>query len=349
MAERSSLTQTVQWGVEVSGAPTTGGILMSAMGFDPSPQVSGGDFRPAGQKFKTLAWVGKEWSEGSISGQLTYTEILFPLASVMSLPTTSANGTGGAYDYTFVMDPSGPDDPRTFTIEHGEDGNWNKITNVIFKELGMSFDRDQIQLTGSAYGRATEVQATDMTTVDQTPSAILVLPADLSVYWGTSYATITGSPTGAYSGTGGGKLTRVMSTEFSIGNRFNPLWVLDRAQESYAASVEAEPELTAGALVEANTQGMTLMTDLQQSNTRYIRIEGVSSQEAATGVPYKITIDMAVKVNDTDGYSDEEGAFAIGWNMMGINDATIGGPLKIVVTTNLAPSAYPGLLTPGAS
>lgn len=332
MAERSSLTQVVQWGVETSGAPTSGTILMSALGFEPSPKFEGGDFRPAGQKLKTLAWVSKEWTEGALTGQATYNEIIYPLSSVLSRPTTGGSAASG-YTYNFAIQSGAPDAPRTFTIEQGEPNNWNQITNMIVKEFGLSFGRDQIQLTGSAYGRAIVQKATAMSTATAT-DAVIVLPTDVCVYYGSTYGAITASPSGA-------KLTRVLNTEFSIGNRYNPVWVLDCAEDSYVASVEAEPEVSGSMLVEANTQGMGLMSDVQNANTRYVRIEAISSTGAGTGGagnPFRLTVDLAVKFKDTPGYSDEDGLYAIGWNLMGINTTSVAA-IKVEVCNNVAPIA----------
>lgn len=339
MAERSSLTQVVQWGIETSGAPTSGQIRMSAMGFEPSPQTEGGTFRPMGSKFTTLAWVGKSWTEGSISGQATYNELVFPLASVIGVPTTGGAATG--WTYTFMPSITGADDPRTFTIEQGEANNWNQITGVIFKELGLSFDRSQIQLSGSAYGRKMVTKNTAMSSVTATPSAVMVLPADVCVYWGATYGAITASPSGA-------KLERVLSTDFSIGNRFNPVWVLDCDEDSYVASVEAEPDLRSTMLLEADATGQSVLADLEASTTRYLRIEATSAElVGGSGAPHKLTVDLAVKVADTDGYSDQDGVYAIGFNMIGISDSTIGSAIKIQLTNSVAPSAFPELLTPG--
>jgi hypothetical protein len=341
MPERSSLTQVVQWGIETSGAAASGQIRMSAMGFEPSPQTEGGDFRPSGSKFKTLAWVGKSWTEGSISGQATYNELIFPLASVIGIPTTGGASTG--WTYSFTPSVTGADSPRTFTVEQGEAGNFNWITNVIFKEMGLSFDRSQIQMSGSAYGRRMITRTTAMSSVTATPTPVMVLPKDVSVYYGTSYAAITASPSGA-------KLTRVMNTDFSIGNRFNPVWVLDNAQDSYVASVEAEPDLRGSMLLEADAQGQAVMNDLQASTTKYFRIESVSTERVGgTGAFFKLTIDLAVKVADTDGYSDEDGVYAVGYNFIGVSDPQMPGAsaINITLTNSLAPSAHPAILTPG--
>jgi hypothetical protein len=333
MAERSSLTQVVQWGVETSGAPTSGTILMSALGFEPSPKFEGGDFRPSGQKLKTLAWVSKEWTEGALTGQATYNEIIYPLSSVLSRPTTGGSAASG-FTYTFAIQSGAPDAPRTFTVEQGEDGNWNQITNLIVKEFGVSVGRDQIQLTGSAYGRAIVQKTVDMSPNPTAPDAVIVLPTDVCVYYGSSYGAITASPSGA-------KLTRVLNTEFSIGNRYNPVWVLDCDEDSFVASVEAEPEISGSMLVEADTQGMAMMSDVQNANTRYVRIEAISSTGAGTGGagnPFRLTIDLAVKFKDTPGYSDEDGLYAIGWNLMGINTADVAA-IKVEVCNNVVPTA----------
>ena len=341
MTERSSLTQMLQWGVEASSATSgAANINMSALGYEPSPKTEGGSFRPPGSKFKTLAWIGKEWSEGSLSGQATYNELIFPLASVLSAPTTSHPTTGSTM-YVFSSSPSGADAPKQFTIQMGENGNFTQSSGVLINELGLSFTRSEVSISGSAYGRAMSQQSGSMSTVTLSPTAIMILPAEVTVQWDTTYSTINLATT-AVPTTAAGKLLRVLSCDVSVGNRYSPVWVLDAAQSSYAASVETEPSLTGKLVMEADTAGMARLAEMQASTTGFLRVRAQSSQNADTNVKYTFLLDMACKVSDTGGYSDQDGVYAIEWSLLGIYDSTFGGAVRAKVINNVDPSALVG-------
>jgi hypothetical protein len=287
-----------------------------------------------------LSWIGKEWTEGNLSGQATYTEIIYPLAAVLSAPTTSAIISGSVYTYGFTTTATGPDSPRTFSVEHGENNNYNKVTGIAVNEVGLSFTRDQVELSGSAFGRALVNNASSMTTVTYTPAAVMLLPADVSIYWDTTFAGITGSTPPS-----GKKLDRVLSVDWSIGDRFNPVWVLDAAQDSYVASVEGEPSLQATVMMEADAEGMARLAEMQASTTVFMRINATSSTAITGNVYYGFDLYMAGKVSDTGGYSDQDGLYAIEWTVTGIYDSTFngtGGVVKVDVVNNI-PYSQSGL------
>jgi hypothetical protein len=127
-------------------------------------------------------------------------------------------------------------------------------------------------------------------------------------------------------GLGTTKLTRVLSAEVSIGSRFDPVWVLDAANPSFVAHIEAEPDVTLDLTVEADAAGMALLTALRDGTTRFIRIRCVGAQIEAVTPTYfhEMYFDMAVKVADTGGFSDEDGVYAIEFNFVAVHDATWG-------------------------
>ena len=88
MPERSTLNQVVQIGVESTAgtavAPTT---VLAAMSIEPSPTAQVDQFRPAGQKYRSLTALGKEWTEAALSGRLTYNEIVIPFSSAIDTAT----------------------------------------------------------------------------------------------------------------------------------------------------------------------------------------------------------------------------------------------------------------------
>ena len=126
MTERSTIFEGIQIGVE-----TTPGTLVAAskkllamtveVGVKPEVDV----YRPTGSKFATVTALAKEWVEGSISGPLSYTDIVYPLSSIIS--TATPTGAGASKTWTFSSNPDGPDMNKTFTIEGGSSGRAHRF------------------------------------------------------------------------------------------------------------------------------------------------------------------------------------------------------------------------------
>jgi len=51
--------------------------------------------------------------------------------------------------------------------------------------------------------------------------------------------------------------------------------------------------------------------------------------------PYQLTIDTACKVTNVSEFSDEDGVFAIEWEMTGVHDATWGKATSITLVNTL--------------
>lgn len=245
--------------------------------------------------------LNKEWTESDLSGQMTYTELVYPLSSVVDTATITelAPGPPAAESWVFESSNGAADAPKTFTVEQG-DGvvRSHKFVNGIVTSFGMSFSRDGTELSGSMLGKALQ----DNITLTASPTAIElvpVLPTQVSVFL---------DPTSAALGTT--KLTRFVSAEWRLNDRFGPLWVLDAAQSSFVTHLETEPTCEVEVMVEADAQGMALLDHLRTGATQYLRI--LAEGATITGAhKYKLQIDTAIKVNAVGNFSDEDGLYAI--------------------------------------
>lgn len=330
MAERSSLTQVVQIGVETTpGVAVAANKRLSSISIEPTITSQIQDFRPAGQKFRTVTALGKEWTDASVSGTPTYTEIVYMLSSVLTtaVVTNVMNGTTdtGAREWLFQPSSTAADTPKTFTIEHGSAVRAGRFAHGLFTEIGMDWSRDSIDLSGAMMGTTME----DGVTLTASPTSIdlvPILPTETSVYIDNTAATL-----------GTTKMSRVLSANWALSNRYGPVWVLDAANTDWVAFVEIEPTLTLSLTVEADAEGMALLNTLRDGSTKFIRIESVGA-EIATGVAasaYRFTLDMAGKVNDTGGFSDEDGVYAIEWDFVGVTDDDWGRAFQVKVVNSL--------------
>ena len=315
MAERSSLNQVVQVGVETtSGTAVAANRKFQSISIEPTPVFQIDQFRPAGQKYRALATLSKEWSTASVSGRGSYTELVYLLSSLIDTATiTTPGGATNARDWDFTSDSFDDDAPKTLTVEHGSSFRADRFAYGIVNEFGMSFTRDTVEISGGMMGTAIE-DAITMTAAPTTVALVPILPDELSVYIDTTAA-----------GLGGTKVSRVVSAEFSLSSRFNPVWVLDAAENSFVAIIESEPDLTLSLTMEADAEGMGILTPVRAGDSRFIRIASTSAVEIDAGTNnYEFELDFAGKVSDTGGFSDSDGLYAIEWSFVGVHDTTWG-------------------------
>jgi len=160
---------------------------------------------------------------------------------------------------------------------------------------------------GGTYGIAETTKGAAPTAIVMMP----ILPTEVSVYMADTYAGLPGSA-----------LTRVLKGIWKLGSRFGQLWALNAAEASWAAHIEAEPDMTLTLLMEADAEGMAVLPVLRSGASKFIRIEAVSEVAAGTGYPYKLTLDMCGKVSEVSDFSDEDGVYAIEWTFKGAYDPT---------------------------
>lgn len=318
MAERSSLNQVVQIGVETTqGTAVVATKKFQSISIEPSPSVELDQFRPAGQKFRSLSTLNKEWVTAQVAGKPTYSEIIYILSSVIDTGVITTPGGGTlARNWQFIPDSTDDDTPVTYTIEHGSSFRADRFAYGIVTETTLSFSRSSTELTGSIMGQALE---DDFTLTAGTADLALepVLPSHVSVYLDDTAAVL-----------GTTQLSRVISTEFSLSSRFAPVWVLDASESSYVAVVESEPDLSATMTMEADAEGMAQLATMRLGDTKFLRIESIGAL-AEVGVNYQLDIDVAVKVSDTAGFSDSDGIYAVEWSFIGVHDGTWGQAMEV--------------------
>lgn len=334
MAERATLFQQVHVGVEGTATPGTAVATtreLSALSIEPGVKVEVDSFRPMGRKFPTVASLNKEWSTAKLSGRATYTELIYPLASVITRSTAvvgTAVAAGTSYVWTFSPNAGGADRPATFTIDQGSSERAHRMTNAVVTELSFDFKRDGIELSGAMIGKQIQDNvAFPGTTIASAVDLIPVLPTQVGVYIGTS-------PTHLNSATA---LSRALSASWKLSDRFGPIWTLDSRESSWAALVETEPSLELSLMLEADAEGMALLPLARTSETRWIRIQAIGGTILATTPPrtYSLTIDTAFKITDVGEFSDEDGVYALEYTLGGVSDSTYwGGTATVITVTN---------------
>lgn len=324
MAERASVFQTVQIGVESApGTEVNATKKLPAVMFEVGVEADIKTYRGAGYKYASVAALNKEWVSASISGPATYNELPYLLSSVLDTATLVDNtGTTGQATWTFSPDPAAADAPKTFTIEQGGGGRAHQFTGALVTGLGVKFDRDGVEIDGSVLGKALE----DGITMTAAPTEIPLIPLtapQVQVYLDNTWATL-----------GTTALTRVLSAEWNISDRYGPVWALTGTTD-YAATVETVPSLELKMMIEADAAGMALLTAMRAGTTKFLRIEATGATISAGPAKYKATFDTAVKVTDVEAFSDEDGVYAIEWTFGGFLDTTSGKATEVKLINTL--------------
>lgn len=320
MTERATIFQSVQVGVEATpGTSVAANRSLQSISIEPAIKAEVKAFRPMGNKFPTISALGKEWSESKISGQPTYDELAYLFSSLVSYaaPTGTTEKT-----WAFAPASNNPDTVKTFTVEQGGSVRAHKFTNGIVTGLTLGFTREEISLNGTMLGAALQ----DGITMTGSPTAvplIPVLPTQVKVYLADTAAGLAGATA----------LTRPLSVEWSLTDRFGALFVLN-GSTSFVSTLEKEPKLACKLKMAANAEGMGLLAQLRNGASKFLRIEATGP--VITTNPHKLTIDTAVKVTNVSDFSDEDGVYAIEWELTGVHDATWGKAFNIGLVNTLA-------------
>lgn len=331
MAERSTISQAVQIGVETTpGTAVAANKRLGSIGFNLAPKVETNPQRPIGQKYANLQILGKEWSEASLEGAPCYTELPYVLSSLFSTATTTAVLDGatptGATKWTFNSNAFGADNPKTFTVEQGSSVRAHRAANVIIAGLTFNYSREEVTLEGTAIARALEDGITLTSSPTQLPQ-IPVRPTECTFYLDNTAAAL-----------GTTKLTRALSASWELSSRFGPLWVVDASLPSFVTTVETEPTAQFTLMQEADAEGMANLTVMRNGTTKFMRIEAVGPTIYTGGVTVKhqFRLDLAGQVADVGDFSDEDGVYAIEWTFGNTVDATWAKAFSAEVITTTA-------------
>ncbi|MGP1664828.1 MAG: hypothetical protein ACTS5I_02710, partial [Rhodanobacter sp.] len=257
-------------------------------------------YRGTGYKFPAIASMAKEWVEADLSGPITYTEIIYLLSSIFGTTTPTAGTTDQTW--VFDIDPDGADTPKTYTVEWGDATRALEFAYGLVNALTLTFSREGCELSGTMLGSAI-TDAITMTAGTTDVALIPVIPTQVSVYVADTQAGLDAAVA----------LTRVVSVEWELSDRFNPAYFLDGSTD-WAAAVETEPTLGVKLKMEKDAAGMGLLTQMRAGSTKFVRIEALGGIVVGA-IPYTLTVDTACKVTGEPSFSDEDGIQAIEWDM----------------------------------
>ena len=322
---RANVFQGVQVGVEtVAGTAVTADVKLTGLNIEPKIGSEVNLFRPQGYKYPTVQAQGKEWAEASLSGQPTYTELVYLLSGLLGEAViTTPGGATLTRLWTFSPSTDAADVPVTFTVEKGDSSRAFRFPYGLLTALGLKSNRSQCELSGSMIGQA----ITDGITLTAGAAAlelIPILPEHWDVYLADTQAGLAAAE----------KLAAAFTFDLQIGNKFGAVWTLNSSEASFAGHVDLVPTATLNLLVEADATGMGLLTQLRSGATKWVRLTATGPL-IESGQYYSVQIDMACKVSAPQEFADQEGVFAVGWELALTHDETWGGAFVVAVKNEL--------------
>jgi hypothetical protein len=316
MPERSSVTQQTQFGLEtVSGTGVAANKRFDTFAVILSPKGASRKYRGQGAPVTTAGLVQliKEWSEAALTGWPSYTGDVYLISSLFGAATITTIGTAGK---KWVWAPAGlgsEDTPKTYTVENGSSVRAAKATYGVVTDYGWKWKRDDLTLDGALLLQ----KYTDGITLTSTPTTVAatpVAPGHLNVYIDTSSG-----------GLGGTQYTRVYSAELAVQGKYQPLWPSGRSNASWPAVVQVEPKATAKIAMQADSNGMGLLTGWRANQVYYVRFEYMGDLLPGEGAQnYLYQWDIACMAEKPNELKDDGGTYAIEWDFQMVYDAAWG-------------------------
>lgn len=298
-AERSTVNQRQQIGAESNtalGTNVAAGKLLECFDFVFGVEADINLYRPTGHKYENVQEENTEWASGTVSGNLDFNGVIYPLASIWGATTPVTHGVSAtAKDWVFTPPTSGSVVPQTYTVEQGDAIRAHKFNYVLFTEWGYKGTRKDFSMTGKVMCQPIQ----DGITLTASPTAVAIAPVvakQANVYLDTTSA-----------GLGTTLLSRVLAIDYAMSNVYGPLWVLNRATVGYTAHVDMAPSAKFKLKLEADVNGMALLPNyLQTGSTAYIRVQAQGNvidniQTVSLGTPSAGTFTLTYKGQTTAG------------------------------------------------
>ncbi len=323
MVDRATVAETTQVGLEATpGTAVAADTALRAVNIKLNMPGEADTFRPDGRKFVTVAENNMEWTSFDLSGKPTYTEICWPLAAMFGNPAPVA--TSGTYARTYEMPDTTLLNPKTLTIEKGGSVRAERITYGLLTSLGFTISRSAgLTLTGDGIGQL----FTDGITMTAAPDEVPLVPV-IGKQWDI-YIDADSADLGTT------KMLRAFRFEPNIGNVFGPIWPINSSNTSFGGHVDLAPTTSARLQVEADAAGMAYLSDFRAGNTIFLRAEALGPV-IASAIPYRITIDLALKIKRFTPDEDEAGVKVATWETEFTKDSTWGRALQIEVVNDVA-------------
>lgn len=301
---RPTAREGTQLGIEVvPGTPVAATVRLIATSIKMTPKPALSTFAPVGAEVPTHVVRGKEFSEGEIEGLLSYTELPYLLASLLT------NAGGLTYKPPMWTVPA----VDTLTVENGSATNCERYDYVVVSGLRFRFTREEAALSGSVFGREC-LEAHTLTAGLSPLTKAIVNPDKVEILIGDSVGGLAA-------------VDQFEECELNIAERFGPRFPFDPDEASFGdvKLLAHQPTCSLGLPHGADAEGY--ITNLRNAATKFCRIRAV---ETIGGVGYSFQATFPFFFIDAPR-ADRDGVWGSTFEMGLMYDETFGGWLEVVI------------------
>lgn len=328
MSETITINQNGQIGVEsTAGTLVPANKLLEAVEIIPQAMVEQAKFRKQGRRHKTVIEPGKDYTGAKFSGLATYTEMIYLLSAMLGAPAFAGVGAT-SHSQTWAPALTGSITPKTLTIEQGDAVRARKFGYGFVHGFQMKYTRDEVTISGDIMGQQLKDDGT--VTMTPTPTAIGIVPI-----LGTQWSVFLDPTSGAIGTT---QLLRVLEADFSYKGAFGPVWTGNSGITSFATIADLAPVIELKLLMEADTQGMSLLNTYARAGaTAYVQLLSTGIVIPSDTPHYTFQHNFAGRVTAApSAYADKEGVYAIEWTLEAFEDTVLGYANQFVLTNAIA-------------
>ncbi len=317
------------FGVETTpGTAVTANKKFAGVSVNFDPKLGTQFYGSESDKYQTVGVLNTNHSEGDFDGPLSFAELLYPLASMFGVASSVQIGVTGAYTHTVNAANSVADaNTKTYTFVQGDASLAERIAHGRFKSLSISIDRQKATMKGKLCGRKMDnsvTQETVYTEVENRPVSM----NDMTVYLESTGAALV-TPTN--------KLSKVFDIQIDVPEKYDEVWVLDAAQDSYVDDVEQEIKATCKVTCEHNAANQAIYNAIAADNlpTRFLGLHAVGLN-LGTSADETMQLNFALKLSGAAKKRKAGGkvyGYEFSFNI--VNDATWGKPLQAILVNKI--------------
>lgn len=332
MPALSNVYNQAQLGKQVSaGTGVAADKLLQSFGFERfAPQADGGQmFIPQGQKINTIAVPpGKQWTDISYNGVMTFNELVYMLACHINNPTVTTDGTNGKV-WVFTSSKGESDTKAIYTMEIGNATRAKKSIDVHGRDFTLEMGRDtQPTISGNLRG----AKLLDDVTITAAPTEInpkIIAPQKFDVYLADTAAGLPGASVWPLP----------LMARFSFPVSVSELYRMNSTDTSFHALIDqALGDITLEFETGDDDLDYAALWPLVDTGaTKFIRIKATGDVIAGAAPSAELfQLDFAGKLISREVPGDREGAATNTFTFQNVWDTTAGYSFSLRVVNTLA-------------
>lgn len=162
------------------------------------------------------------------------------------------------------------------------------------------------------------------TITETTPGGMEVLAQPVFPTYVTVYADSTANALGTTA------LTRPLEASWKIAGKWDPLWTLNATNTSWPVPIEKMPKVELGLTLEADSSGMTYLTNFRAGSSVFLRFASVGATIEGS-LKYSTFCDFCAKITSIKDLKDHKGVWAIDYGLEAFQDQVWGQAMSFTV------------------